>query len=166
MDVTDLLLLASVVATGLIAGLFYGWVVSVIPGTKRLDHVEYVRLMQHINREILRPRFLLLFMGVPFLLVAAGIAQLRSGDQRRGVLVLGSAVTYSVGVFGVTAARNVPLNDALDEFDLANADDADVEARRQSYETRWNRWNAVRSAANLVAFALVAAAAVLAESDG
>ena len=127
MTISDVLLLASIVLTGLMAGLFSGWIVSVIPGTTRLDSPEYVRLMQHINREILTPRFLLPFIGIPVLLALTAVVQFRSGDQRRGGLVAASALTYTLGVFGVTAARNVPLNDALDAFDLADATAADIE---------------------------------------
>ncbi|MEM7141647.1 MAG: anthrone oxygenase family protein [Actinomycetota bacterium] len=162
MSIADVLLTASVVATGLTAGLFYGWVVSVIPGTSRLESREYVTLMQHINREILTPRFLVLFAGVPVLLAATAIAQFRSGDQHRGLLVLGSTIIYTIGVFGITATRNVPLNDTLEAFDLATATERDIEEERAAYESTWNRWNAARAVANSAALVLVAAAAVLA----
>lgn len=160
---TQLLLGAGIVSTGLVAGLFFGWSVSVIPGTRRLDSAGYVNLMQHVNREILTPRFLVLFVGVPIVLGAAAIAQFRSGDHRRGALVAASAVTYLVGVFGVTAARNVPLNDALDSFDLAGSTGDQIEARRRSYEVPWNRWNTVRAVANVAAFTLAVSAALVAD---
>lgn len=163
MDTEQLLLVSSVIATGLMAGLFYGWSVSVIPGTRRLASTDYVALMQHVNREILTPRFLVPFVGIPLLLAAAAFAQFRAGDQRRGVLLGASAVTYAIGVFGVTAARNVPLNDALDAFDLRAVTVEQIEQRRHSYERPWNRWNTVRTAANIAAFALATSAAVLTE---
>ncbi|MEO1061943.1 MAG: anthrone oxygenase family protein [Actinomycetota bacterium] len=162
MDAKQLLLVGSVVATGLMAGLFYGWTVSVIPGTRRLAGADYVELMQHVNREILTPRFLVPLIGIPLLLGAAAVAQFRAGDQRRGVLVAAGALTYLVGVFGVTAARNVPLNDQLDAFDLGAATAAEVDERRQTYEDPWNRWNTVRTVFNVGAFTLVTAAAVVA----
>ena len=163
MQISELLLVASVISTGLMAGLFYGWVVSVIPGTGRLDDVEYVDLMQHINREILTPRFLVPFVGIPVLLGATAVAQFAAGDQRRGTLSAAAAAVYTLGVFGVTAAGNVPLNDALDEFDLATASPAEITERRQRYEQPWNRWNRIRTAANAVAFGLLSVAAVLGE---
>ena len=165
MDAKQLLLTTSVVATGLMAGLFYGWSVSVIPGTRRLASTDYVELMQHINREILTPRVLVPFVGIPLLLAAASVTQFRVGDQRRGVLIAAGALTYLVGVFGVTAARNVPLNDELDAFDLGAATTEQIEDRRQTYEAPWNRWNSVRTVLNVAAFSLVAAAAVVNESN-
>ena len=165
MQATNLLLIASLIATGLMAGLFYGWVVSVIPGTTRIDDADYVNVMQHINREILAPRFLVAFMGIPLLLVATAVAHFRSGDQRRGTLVAIAAAVYLIGVFGVTAARNVPLNDSLDDFSLSTASPQEIAERRSSYERPWNRWNAVRAAANAAAFGLLAVAAVVSEAD-
>ena len=163
MDTKQILLTTSIVATGLMAGLFYGWSVSIIPGTRRLSSPDYVGLMQHINREILTPRFLLPFVGIPLLLGAAAFMQFRAGDQRRGMILSASALTYLIGVFGVTAAGNVPLNDALDAFDLRTVTAEQIEQRRESYETPWNRWNTVRTAFNVAAFALATGAAVLTE---
>lgn len=161
MDAKQLLLAASIVMTGMVGGLFYGWVVSVIPGTRRISDAEYVNVMQHVNREILTPRFLVPFMITPLLLGAAAFTQFRAGDQRRGVLIALSAVTYAIGVFGVTAAGNVPLNDELEDFVLSDATPAELAERRATYEGPWNRWNQVRTTANLVAFGLVVGAAVI-----
>lgn len=108
-------------------------------------------------------------LGSPVLLGAAAFAQFRAGDQRRGAVLTASAVTYLIGVFGVTAARNVPLNDALDALDALDAFDLEamtadqIEHRRASYEGPWNRWNTVRAIANVAAFALATTAAVLSE---
>lgn len=163
MDAKQILLTASIVATGMMAGLWYGWSVSVIPGTRRLASSEYVGLMQHINREILTPRFLLPFVALPLLLGGAAMLQFRAGDQRRGFVLSASAITYVIGVFGVTAAGNVPLNDALDGFDLRGSTAEQIDRRRESYEGPWNRWHTVRTVANFVAFTLAASAAVLAD---
>lgn len=165
METSNLLLAASVIATGLMAGLFYGWVVSVIPGTTRIDDADYVNVMQHINREILTPRFLVPFIGIPLLLAATAVAQFRSGDQRRGTLTATAAGVYFFGVFGVTAAGNVPLNDSLDAFDLGSASPDEIGERRSSYEQPWNRWNGVRAVANVAAFGLLSVAAVLADEE-
>ena len=100
-------------------------------------------------------------MGLPVLLGAAAIVQFRAGDSRRGWLLAGAAVTYTAGVLGVTVGRNVPLNDALDAFDLKAATATARTERRHSYESPWNRWHYVRTAASVVSFTLAAAAAVV-----
>ena len=166
MDVTTALLGLSIVTTGLMSGLWFGWAVSVIPGTRRVADANYIDTMQHINRAIINPAFIVPFVGIPVVVGAAAVLQFRAGDARRGWLLVGSAVTYLVGVLGMTAGRNVPLNDALDAFDLEGSDADAARTRRQTYERPWNRWHYVRTGANLVSFVLASAAAlVAAETD-
>lgn len=54
---------SALILTGLSAGLFYAWSVSVIPGTQKIDDFSYLNTMQSINREILNPAFFLIFIG-------------------------------------------------------------------------------------------------------
>ncbi len=161
MDLKTVLLGGGIVTTGLISGLFYGWSVSVIPGTRRVPAGNYVDTMQHINRAIVNPAFIVPFMGTPLILGGAAVMQFRAGDHRRGWLLAGAAATYVVGVLGVTIGRNVPLNDALDAFDLGGSAGDAIERRRTSYETPWNRWHSIRTAASVASFALAAAAALV-----
>jgi uncharacterized membrane protein len=165
MNLPDTLLGTSIIATGLMSGLWYGWTVSVIPGTRRVADANYVDTMQHINRAIINPAFIIPFMGIPALIGVAAFLQFRSGDARRGWLLVGAAGTYVIGVLGVTVGANVPLNDALDAFDLARSNDQAIGDRRHSYETPWNRWHYLRTAANVGAFALTAAAALVAATE-
>lgn len=166
MDTTTTLLAAGVVATGLMSGLLYGWSVSVIPGTRRIPDTAYVTTMQDINRAIVNPLFVIPFMGIPVVLGAASLLLFRAGDARRGWLLAGAAATYLVGVLGVTIGRNVPLNDALDRFDLRSAGAAALAERRRSYEGPWNRWHHLRTLASVASFGLAAAAALVAsEAD-
>ena len=150
MDLKTALLGGGIVTTGLMSGLLYGWAVSVIPGTKRVPAGNYVDTMQHINRAIVNPAFVIPFMGIPLVLGGAAVMQFRAGDHRRGWLLTGATVTYVVGVLGVTIGRNVPLNDALDAFDLRGSTSDAVERRRTTYERPWNRWHHVRTIATFL----------------
>jgi uncharacterized membrane protein len=165
MDLETVLLGGGLVATGLVSGLFYGWSVSVIPGTRHVAASNYVDTMQHINRAIINPAFVVPFLGIPLVLAGAAVVQFRAGDARRGWLLVGATATYVVGVLGVTIGRNVPLNAALDTFDLGGSTGEAIERRRTSYEAPWNRWHQVRTAASIGSFALVAAAALVGSSD-
>ena len=165
MDLKTLLLGGGIVTTGLMSGLLYGWSVSVIPGTRRVAAGNYVDTMQHINRAIVNPAFVIPFLGIPLVLGGAAWMQFRAGDHRKGWLLAGAAGTYVVGVLGITIARNVPLNDALEAFDLGGASNEAIENRRTSYESPWNRWHYLRTAASVGAFALAAAAALVATDD-
>ncbi len=165
MNLETTLLGGGMVTTGLMSGLLYGWSVSVIPGTRRVSAGNYVDTMQHINRAIINPAFIVPFLGIPLVLGAAAVAQFRVGDHRRGWLLAGATATYAVGVLGVTIGRNVPLNDALDAFDLRGSPGESIERRRASYETPWNRWHHLRTAASVGSFALAAAAALVAAEE-
>ena len=158
MNLNDLLLGTAVIVSGLMAGLLYGWAVSIIPGTIRVGDHTYVETMQDINRAIINPAFVIPFMGVPLVLGAASVVHFRTGDTRRGWLLAGATGTYVVGVLGVTVRKNIPLNDALDAFDLPAAGSEDLSDRRRTYEGPWNRFHRVRTAASVVSFALAAAA--------
>lgn len=159
------LLIASLVSSGLMAGLFFGWAVSVIPGTKVVDDRTYVTTMQNINREILNPVFIVAFLATPVLLAAAAIAHYRSGNQRAAAMLGTSAGAYVIGVLAVTAGGNVPLNNALEAFDMSAASTELIRERRTSYETPWNRWHNLRTVASIASLALAAYASILAQAD-
>ena len=80
--------------------------------------------------------------------------QFRSGDSRRGWLLVWAGGTYVIGVLGATIARNVPLNGALDVCDLAGSNERAIGTRRRTYETPWNCWHYLRTAAGSAAFAV------------
>ena len=165
MTLDSTLLGAGILATGLMSGLLYGWSVSVIPGLRRVGDGNYVDTMQHINRAIINPLFVIPFMGIPLILAGASWAHYRSGDARRGSLLAASAVTYLLGVLGVTMGRNIPLNDALDAFDLQTSDTDQLALRRRTYAGPWDRWHFVRTGASIASFGLAAAAALVSASD-
>lgn len=150
---------AGLVGLTLITGLFWGWAFSVMPGLRTVDDRTYVATMQSVNRSILNPMFLVAFAGTVIVLTAAAVATFRAGDTRRAWWITAAAATYTLGVFGITGAGNVPLNDALDAFDATGSDDTALRRARRSYEGPWNRLHLIRSAFGVLAvvFATVAA---------
>ncbi|SFR51520.1 Uncharacterized membrane protein [Robiginitalea myxolifaciens] len=146
-----LVFFSAVTLTGLSAGFFSAWSVSVIPGTLKVPDLTYLQTMQSINRAILNPAFFLIFFGS---LILLGITSVTEFHSSRLVfwLVLGSAITYFGGTFGVTAMGNVPLNNQLDVLDLANMSAEQIMTFREYYEMRWNRLHAIRTAFAVIAF--------------
>ena len=59
-----MLLVITTTITGLAAGLFYSWSVSVTPGIGRLGDKEYLAAFQAMNRAIINPVFMLCFFDV------------------------------------------------------------------------------------------------------
>lgn len=159
--IRTILLSSAVIGAGLVAGLFYGWAVSVNPGLRRVSDTTYVTTMQNINRAIINPLFLIPFLGIPVILAAATVSQFRAGDTRRGWYLASATAVYLLGVLGITVGGNIPLNNALDSFDLATASEQALATRRKTYETPWVRWHNVRTVASVMSFSLAAVAAII-----
>lgn len=151
-SIKSVTLLTAVMLTGLSAGFFYAWMVSVIPGTRRVIDITYLESMQSINRAILNPAFYLVFMGTPLALAASTFQQYQTGPKFW--FLLAATLIYLLGTFAVTAFGNVPLNDALDVLDLASLDEVERSGFRQSYEERWNRLHWIRTVFSVLSFFL------------
>lgn len=146
-----LLLVATTVATGLLAGLFYGYACSVMPGLARADDRTLVDGMQQINEAILNPIFFLTFMGAPALNLATWLVLRRTRGRHaqddevvRWILI---GLALSLLGFVVTMALNVPLNDDLAAFSYDHARAADIAAARDDFLGPWVVWNIVRALA-------------------
>lgn len=151
-SIKTLTLITAVFLTGLSAGFFYAWSVSVIPGTRKVTDMVYLETMQSINRAILNPAFFLIFFGCLLLLGAGTIQQFKAGSAFW--FLLAAALTYLIGTFGVTAFGNVPLNDALDVLQLEDLNPAKIISTRKHYEVRWNRLHTIRTVFAVLSFLL------------
>jgi uncharacterized membrane protein len=147
------LLLATVLA-GLQAGTYYTWATGVMPGLARVDDHGFVSTMQHVNVAIVNPLFMLSFVGAP---LVAAVAVFTSGSAARPWVV--AALALTVATVLVTAAGNVPLNDALAAAGPVDRI-ADLGAAREHFETLWVRWNDVRALTSTGALACLAWAAL------
>jgi len=143
---------AAVVLAGLAAGLFYSYDCSVVNGLGNLPDKEYLSAFQSINRAILNPYFFLSFMGSLILLPIAAWTTYKGENLVPFYFMLAAAILYAVGVFGVTIAGNVPLNDMLDKFDIGNASAEAIQDMRQKFEVKWNLLQHVRTYAAILAF--------------
>ncbi|WP_241286335.1 chryseobasin maturation helper ChrI [Chryseobacterium arthrosphaerae] len=152
-----LVLIITAVLTALIGGLFYAYSCSVVLGLGKLSDAEYLKAMQHINREILNPVFFLSFMGTAILLPVS--AFLFRGQPAFIFLLLASAA-YLVGVFGVTVAGNVPMNDMLDRFDISGATSDAIKQMRDNFESRWNFLNNIRTVFSVISIILTVCACI------
>lgn len=151
-SIKSVTLLSAVILTGLSAGFFYAWMVSVIPGTKKVIDITYLESMQSINRAILNPAFYLVFMGSPLALIISTFQQYQAGPKFW--LLLAATLVYLLGTFAVTAFGNVPLNDALDVLDLGSLSEVEIADFRKSYEEKWNRLHWIRTLFAVVSFVL------------
>jgi uncharacterized membrane protein len=155
MPVHTIVLLLTAFATALISGLLYSYSCSVIPGLGKLPDREYLMSVQSINREILNPVFFASFMGTLLLLPVSTWLYFRTpGSQSHGILLM-ACIVYAAGVFGVTMGGNVPLNNALDTFNIQSASPEQIIGQRQRFEQSWNTLHQVRTICSVVCLLLV-----------
>ena len=102
----NVMLICTIVLSGLVAGLLYAYACSVNPGLYKLSDKEYLSAMQSINIAIQNPIFFISFMGA-LILFPVTVFQMRS-QQHYYILI--AMILYVAGVFGVTMFVNVPLN--------------------------------------------------------
>ncbi|MFF2082039.1 DUF1772 domain-containing protein [Kitasatospora sp. NPDC058162] len=137
-------LVGATIAMGLMAGLFFAFDVSVMPGLAAGDDRTYVTAMQHINKSIENGMFGLVFTGA---FIATGIAawlQHKAGRRQAALWAAGATLLYVVALM-VTMGVNIPLNN-----DLAAAGDPsqihDFAAVRTHFEGTWVAANMFRTA--------------------
>lgn len=156
MIAADMILIINAVLTALMAGLFFAWSVSVMPGFAQLSDREFVSAMQKTNRAIQNPVFFAAFFGAPLFLIISTV--LHYGAPHRFWILLAAAVIYLSGTFGVTVFGNVPLNNVLDRFDLENSSDEEVTSQRKNFERRWNDLNTIRTFSSTLSVILLTVA--------
>ncbi|MEV4146605.1 anthrone oxygenase family protein [Amycolatopsis sp. NPDC049691] len=143
---STVVLVAALVAAGLVAGLFYAYACSVMPGIGRGDDRTFVEAMRGINAAIVNPVFLLTFLGAPLL---AGVAIFLNPGPRPWVI---AGFACLVAMLVITGVVNIPLNNALE----SGGDD--YAAVRAGFEAGWVRWNVLRAVVSTAGFGCLVAA--------
>jgi uncharacterized membrane protein len=152
-------LVAATITMGLMAGLFYAYACSVMPGLSRTDDRTFVSAMQRINVAIINGWFLPGFLGA-FVFTALAAALHLRGNARDALPWIAAAVLLYGVVLVVTFRFNIPLNDTLV---AAGEPDriADLAAVRERFEATWVRWNIARAVASTAALGCLTWALVL-----
>jgi uncharacterized membrane protein len=137
----------TLVLTGAMTGLFWAFSVAVMPGLDGIAAGQAISAMQSFNQKIQNPVFFAIFIGALFAAPVTGVLLLMLGQRPAAMLFFAAAAVYIVGAFVLTAAVNVPMNNALDAVVLPVG--LDEAARLWSdYSARWTRWNTVRAVAS------------------
>lgn len=152
---SNLVLIFAAVTTALMAGLFYAWSISVVPGIVRLPDREYIAAMQSMNDAIENPIFFAAFFGAMFLLPISTYMHYSQPMSARFWFLLAASVLYIVGVMGLTMFGNVPLNIALRNFDIPGASAQEIASLRTKFEGPWNNLNSIRTVANILSLVCV-----------
>ncbi|MFD7618646.1 DUF1772 domain-containing protein [Streptomyces sp. NPDC059802] len=138
-----ILLVMSVITVGLMAGLFFAFDVSVMPGLARTDDRLYAEAMQNFNQVIdTSGLFVLIFLGALAVTVAVAVIEYRKG-RRTVALWAGVAAALYVVALLVTFSVNIPLNNELAAIgDPAKARDLSVVDK---FKGVWETTNIMRT---------------------
>ncbi len=140
--------LVATVLGGLLAGLFLAFTLAVMPGLAAAPDAVLVETMAQVNRAILSPAFLVVFLGAPLLAVVAAVVAPSGWTVAGAVLAVATLV--------ITLAVNVPLNDALEHAVAVGP--LDPAAAREAFEGRWTTANLVRALTATAGFACLVVA--------
>ena len=149
----SVVLVAATVVTGLLAGFFYAFAHTAMPGLARRDDATFVGAFQGIDQAVYNPWFMSAFVGTPLLVAASLFLHL---DDDTTTVLLVAALVLAVGTVVITAAVHLPLNKKIQEVAVDGSGDPAV--ARARFEERWVRWNIARTVTSVGAFVLVAVA--------
>lgn len=147
---------AAALGCATVGGIFYAFSSFVMRALDAIAPAHGVAAMQSINRVVITPSFLLVFVGSALACALLAAGSLLWWPEPSGPPMLAGAVLYLAGSFGLTMAMHQPMNLALGRSSPADA----VEAWPY-YVERWTRWNHVRTAASLLSSALFVVALLL-----
>ena len=131
----------------LTAGVLFAFAVVVMPGLRTLDDAAYLRAFQLMDGIIQnnQPLFMLVWVGSVVAMLAAlvlGVGTLTGMDR---MLLLAAAALYLGGVQLTTIIIHLPLNSDVQKLNLDVFDSRALQKARTAFETRWNRWNLIRT---------------------
>lgn len=155
----SLTLYGSLVAIGLMAGMYWDWDVAVMPGLARLDDRSFVDAMQNLIVAIENPGFFLVAFGAFGFPLTAAVLYAGTGQRQTALWIAAALALYVVGLV-VTVAVHMPIN-----YGLVDAGDpskiTDLAAARDDFGAPWRIANAIRTVTCVLALAGLGRAMVL-----
>lgn len=137
--------------TGLMAGIYFTFSFVVVKALRLTPNTEGARAMNSINDVIVKTWFMPLFLISSFWYAGLLLWSVLFASASQPNLIWAS-LFYLVGMFGVTAFCNVPLNNHLK---LCAQDSHKLAGAWGDYSRKWVALNHVRLASCIVAFMLL-----------
>jgi uncharacterized membrane protein len=161
-----LTLACATLTTGLVAGVYYAYTVSVNLGLAAQPDASYIATMQAINERIENPLFFASFFGAALFSLAALAAHYSRRPRSGRFWLIALACVLSIGgCFLLTAFVNVPMNEELARV-ASDVSTGELSRARAAYEGPWNFWNGVRTVFSFLAFLVLVGACLLREDRG
>ena len=141
-----LFLVFAALGSGMMAGLFCSFSGFIMQALGEISPDRGIAAMQSINRVIVKPAFLMVFLGTGVASILALAMGWQQFDPASLAWIAAGGTIYIVGSIVVTMAFNVPLNNRLAAVDPGHGDGTQM---WETYLQKWTRWNHVRSVATI-----------------
>ncbi len=145
MQALEYLVIAAILGSGVVAGIFFTFSNFVMQALARLPKPQGVAAMQAINVTVINPGAMIAMFGTGLVFIVAAILGLMDSEGIAFWLYLAGALLYVVGCVGVTIVGNVPLNERLAKVEPETDEAAALWDR---YLVRWTFYNTVRTTAS------------------
>ena len=147
MDFLRLGLSVSALLCALVAGLVLAFAIVVMPGIRSLNDHDYLQAFKVMDRVIQNnhPVFILVWLGSAVALVATAALGLWKLDGLDRLILIAATALYVLGVQVPTVTINVPLNNELQSRNLDSESETELSELRTRFETRWTKWNSIRT---------------------
>ncbi|MEM1154276.1 MAG: anthrone oxygenase family protein, partial [Pseudomonadota bacterium] len=142
----------------LVAGFLFAYAIVVMPGLEKLDDAAFIRAFQVTDKVIQNnhPVFLVVWLGSAVAVIMSWLLSFGAFSGLDFVLMTAAVIAYLLGVQVVTVVIHLPLNNRLQQLDVADADEGQLRAARAAFEAQWNKSNRRRTAVACgVALALI-----------
>lgn len=126
----------------LTAGVLFAFSVAIMPGLRRLPVPQAITSMNAFNDAILNPVFLLAFLVSSAASLGLAVSAPFTWHHHGAIWRLVGGALFFIGVFVVTMAINVALNDSLAAVDPQSAEGVRV---WDHYQITWTIWNDIRT---------------------
>jgi len=145
------LVLVSTLSCALVTGFVFTYAVIVMPGLAKLTDREFIRAFQVTDGVIQnnQPIFMIVWVGSVISVISTLIVSLMGPYSVETVLVIIAGFVYLLGVQGLTVLVHLPLNRRIQTVKLEEWDASALREERLLFETRWIRFNWIRTLTGL-----------------
>ena len=141
------LVLTSTLSCALVTGFVFTYAVIVMPGLAKLTDKEFIRAFQ-VTDELIQnnqPIFMIVWVGSVISVISTLIVSLMGPYSVETVLVIIAGFVYLLGVQGLTVLVHLPLNRRIQTVNVEERDASALREERLLFETRWIRFNWIRT---------------------
>ena len=157
MELIQIALLLSALLCSLVAGVVLTFAIVVMPGIRTMGDRDFLKSFKVMDRVIQnnQPIFMLVWLGSAVVLLASSVLGIWRLEGLDRILLVVACAIYIFGVHVPTVTINVPINNHLQAQDLDALSETELRATAEKYETRWLRWNTIRTVIAMVTTVLL-----------